>query len=196
MRPRKNNTPEGIFGTQGFINPRARRREIGDSEFSVSRLMRTIGEALKERERRKEAERAKDAEGELYSSGEAAPEALREKTGENRLKAVKEPGQRDHDLQPSKSFIDSESRRANSLGDMLLEAARESEERKQKRQRRNKKTARAFENRAQFGARNPDTGVVNNPFMLAAARYFDRRSQKIKSRRDPRGGSYGGHYEF
>ena len=47
MRPRKNNTPEGIFGTQGFINPRARRREVGDSEFSVSRLMRTIGEASK-----------------------------------------------------------------------------------------------------------------------------------------------------
>ena len=116
MRPRKNNTPAGIFGTQGFINPRARRRQVGDSEFSASRLIRTIGEALKELERRREAAKAKDAEGELYSSGEATTEALREKTGENRLKTVKEPGQTEHDLQPSKSFIDSESRRANSLG--------------------------------------------------------------------------------
>ena len=65
---------------------------------------------------------------------------------------------------------------------MLLEAARESEKESKSARGAIKKTARAFENRAQFGARNPDTGVINNPLMLAAARYFDRRSQKIKSR--------------
>ena len=55
----------------------------------------------------------------------------------------------------------------------------------------NRNIARYFEDRSTLG--NHDS-QLNLPLMQLAARYFDRRAEKIKSRRDS--GNYGGSYSF
>ena len=204
MRPSKRYNPqeEGFFGTKGFINPRARTRQIGSSEFSLERMIRDLGYALKERERRKEAEEAEEAEGELYSSGEATMGAFDDGSGGGKQCVINDDGEIDCTGEPTGGasayggFGPARGAKSESFGDILIALANRAGDRKIDRQKANKNIARYFEDRSQFGARNPDTDVVNNPLMLALARYFDRRSQKIKSKRDGGSSTYGGSYSF
>lgn len=199
MRPvkRKNPKTEGIFGTKGLINPRAHRRQIGSAP-SFERVLRNLGQALNERADAKAAEETSEAAEDVRETGGLYADAFDDGSGGGKKCIINEDGEIDCTGQPTDQGGNSgvkdglaRGAESDSIGDLLIAMANRSGKRKRRRQKTNRNIARYFEDRSTLG--NHDS-QLNLPLMQLAARYFDRRAEKIKSRRDS--GNYGGSYSF
>ena len=68
-------------GTQGLINPRARRRQVGSAEFSMPRALGSLGQSLNARAAEKESEETEEANNELQSGGVPYAQAFDDGSG-------------------------------------------------------------------------------------------------------------------
>lgn len=201
MTPRKrkvrNTQPEGIFGTQGLINPRAPRKQIGSSP-SLATLLMAAGQAMNARADEKSAEETENAAEDLRSTGGLYASAFDDGSGGGKQCIINEDGEIDCTGQPTDQGGNSgvedglaRGGKSKSLGDFLIAAARRSSDRKKERQKTNKALARFFENHSTIGNHE---NQLNIPPMQLLARLFDARAQSLKARRTP--GNYGGSYSF
>ncbi len=191
---RPNPKSKGIFGTKGLINPRARRRQVGSAEFSMPRALRSVGQSLNDRRAEKESEETEEANNELQSGGVPYAQAFDDGSGGGKQCVINEDGEIDCTGQPegeggNSGVKDGLARGAQSksLGDLFIAMANNADDRKRERQKTYKTLARFFEDRSTIG--NHDA-QLNLPMMQLVARHFDRRGQKVKSRRS-RGNNYG-----
>lgn len=194
MSQPKNPKSKGIFGTQGLINPRARRRQVGSSEFSMPRALRSLGRSLNARSAEKESEETEEANSELQTGGSPYAQAFDDGSGGGKQCVINEDGEIDCTGQPegeggNGGVKDGLARGAQSksLGDLFIAMANRADGRKEERQETYKDLAKWFEDRSTIGNHN---NQLNIPLMQLVARHLDRRGEKVKSRRSL-GNNYG-----
>ena len=190
---RPNPKSVGVFGTRGLINPRARRRQVGSAEIAGPRLLRALGQAMNDRAAEKEDDEFSEAAQDQRETGGLYAPAFDDGSGGGKQCIINEDGEIDCTGEPTGGasayggFGPARGAKSKSLGDMLIAMANNADKRKRRRQKTNKDLARFFEDRSTLGGHDAQ---LNLPLMQLVARYFDRRSQKVKSRRS-RGDGYG-----
>jgi len=190
---RPNPKSVGVFGTRGLINPRARRRQVGSAEIAGPRLLRALGQAMNDRAAEREDDEFSEAAQDQKETGGLYAPAFDDGSGGGKQCIINEDGEIDCTGEPTGGasayggFGPDKGHEARSLGDMLIAMADSADKRKRRRQKTNKDLARFFEDRSTLGGHDAQ---LNLPLMQLVARYFDRRSQKVKSRRS-RGDGYG-----
>ena len=190
---RPNPKSVGVFGTRGLINPRARRRQVGSAEIAGPRLLRALGQAMNDRAAEREDDEFSEAAQDQRETGVLYAPAFDDGSGGGKQCIINEDGEIDCTGEPTGGasayggFGPARGAKSKSLGDMLIAMANNADKRKRRRQKTNKDLARFFEDRSTLGGHDAQ---LNLPLMQLVARYFDRRSQKVKSRRS-RGDGYG-----
>ena len=191
---RPNPKSVGVFGTRGLINPRAKRRQVGSAEISGPRLLRALGQAMNDRAAEKEDDEFSEAAQDQKETGGLYAPAFDDGSGGGKQCIINEDGEIDCTGQPTEQGGNSgvkdglaRGAQSQSFGDILIAMANSADKRKRRRQKTNKDLARFFEDRSTLGGHDAQ---INLPLMQLVARYFDRRSQKVKSRRS-RGDGYG-----
>ena len=190
---RPNPKSVGVFGTRGLINPRAKRRQVGSAEIAGPRLLRALGQAMNDRAAEREDDEFSEAAQDQRETGGLYAPAFDDGSGGGKQCIINEDGEIDCTGEPTGGasayggFGPARGAKSKSLGDMLIAMANNADKRKRRRQKTNKDLARFFEDRSTLGGHDAQ---LNLPLMQLVARYFDRRSQKVKSRRS-RGDGYG-----
>lgn len=190
---RPNPKSVGVFGTRGLINPRAKRRQVGSAEIAGPRLLRALGQAMNDRAAEREDDEFSEAAQDQRETGGLYAPAFDDGSGGGKQCIINEDGEIDCTGEPTGGasayggFGPARGAKSKSFGDILIAMANNADKRKRRRQKTNKDLARFFEDRSTLGDHDAQ---INLPLMQLVARYFDRRSQKVKSRRS-RGDGYG-----
>lgn len=190
---RPNPKSVGVFGTRGLINPRAKRRQVGSAEIAGPRLLRALGQAMNDRAAEREDDEFSEAAQDQRETGGLYAPAFDDGSGGGKQCIINEDGEIDCTGEPTGGasayggFGPARGAKSKSFGDILIALANNADKRKRRRQKTNKDLARFFEDRSTLGDHDAQ---INLPLMQLVARYFDRRSQKVKSRRS-RGDGYG-----
>ena len=190
---RPNPKSVGVFGTRGLINPRAKRRQVGSAEIAGPRLLRALGQAMNDRAAEREDDEFSEAAQDQRETGGLYAPAFDDGSGGGKQCIINEDGEIDCTGEPTGGasayggFGPARGAKSKSFGDILIAMANNADKRKRRRQKTNRDMARFFEDRSTLGDHDAQ---INLPLMQLVARYFDRRSQKVKSRRS-RGDGYG-----
>ena len=190
---RPNPKSVGVFGTRGLINPRAKRRQVGSAEIAGPRLLRALGQAMNDRAAEREDDEFSEAAQDQRETGGLYAPAFDDGSGGGKQCIINEDGEIDCTGEPTGGasayggFGPARGAKSKSFGDILIAMANNADKRKRRRQKTNKDLARFFEDRSTLGDHDAQ---INLRLMQLVARYFDRRSQKVKSRRS-RGDGYG-----
>ena len=184
MSKPKNPKRKGYLGMKGLTNPRAKERGIATSDLSTSRLLRNLGRSMNQKRLERQAEEGdKDVTfgGADFDDGSGFGEScvFNEETGQIDCHGDVKEGV---DVSGGGGKNAEKGVKSKGIGDVLIAMADRSDKRKKDRSDSREKLARFFEKRSTIGSPQGDFRA-NMPLMQALARYFDRRSEVIDSRR-------------